>query len=604
MDKLEWISRDYEEINVAYFNLESLDALTESILNILESSSENIDKLLDKVSRICEYTIKAKKCVYTLQTAAAIAIQYHEISDVIMLSIETEISDGLEEAAKIKDLSSSFALDTHKVTFQDILHQAKDDKRICLQNSYSKDLEMPLSNRKLNEVVDQFLALSMKVDPINASISYIPQELELFSSLAKQRYPSSVLELIEKYESLVLKFSQLDMEMTSLEEELIGERWKHVFDCLGEEIEDILAHIDGQAKEGKEENELNSAKNILDYLSRILVEKLIKDDSYRRRYDRFVNRVCEVDDSEVHGKDVKIGPTSDKPPKVFKGQNFINSLDIKPIMVEGPPISIRKPRSTKDFVLSMNKDERSRLRKDSKVVIDKLLKELDTPADNKENESCSDPEQDLIEVQSFYPRMSAFSSTRTPMRVKNVFDSPNPFVTPSIKANRRSRLPMKTPTEKPMRYVPLPVTSIEPRLAKLLSLDRLPVESTLLSSKASRIPLPMRPQSRVSIRRSDSRLSVRSDSGQGSAGRPPSRLEELGLSISSRNGTRSPSVNNTPCNSLKVRPRTALGSMSAIKPNTPSYAELNPLSMKIRGKGSKGKASSTQRYRSVSCNDF
>ncbi|QPG76256.1 hypothetical protein FOA43_003642 [Brettanomyces nanus] len=399
-----WVSKGYEEINIVCFNLETINQLTDSILRILDTSTDNIDFLLSTVSSICEFTVDANKSIQILKAIATIGIRYNEISNSIMSSIEAEIATGFEEVLQLKTQMDVFIKeDGYKITLNQILSQQAHTYK---EGVGSSDMKLPLFDKDVAATVKQFIRLLTRMDPISVSLSYIPQELKMFNAISKEKYPSCVLELVGTYRKLIRDFTVLESEISELQDQIIGSRWKHIFDSLAEEFEGIL-----EGSHSKEQ--LNYANFILEYLCLILADGVIKDDDYNNRYDSLVAALSESAPSKNRSVSTSSTSSSDSSTgrRMFKGQKFINSLDLKPVMIEGTPMSIRHPRECKDFIGSLSNIDKTQLRRDSKDVVDQLMKELGVHAEDKEN--AAELAQARLQARSH------LVGSRTPMREKN-----------------------------------------------------------------------------------------------------------------------------------------------------------------------------------------
>lgn len=530
----ELIAPLHRDISMAYANVEALDGLMEEALQVLESEPESGD--LDKVSTVCETSSKAKKQLYPLKRMSDIATQYMEIKATIMETIDKEVSLCLDEATALKADETLMKPKHRKVSFEE-LH----------------DLRLPSMDSHETELLERFAALRRKAEPLKVSITYIPHALDLFSSIAKAQYPECVRQLLQSYTVLVEKYSELDSLVKTIQDRAVIGRWNQVFDGLRQQVSELFAQLPDKAK-------LSHATLILEHMGRIISEELGNEQPYVHQYDALVQQLGQVMAGKRRPRSMgqrRVVSMGTRP-----GESIIASLDMRPVMIESNPVSVRVPRKSKDLIETMDDSERTELQKSSRGIIDRLMDELNVPV--VKTDVKADPE-DAMDATVSKPQLSR--PTRTPLRERN----DNPFTTPSIRT--KSKLPQRTPVcDRQIKYVPLPVTCLDMEMSKLRVAETTP-------PRKSRIPLPIRPESRLSIQRSESRMGSRCESRTGSI-RPPSRLQALGKRISSRNGTRSPSIDSD--YSLERRPRSAMGRMG--KPVSPVFPLLNPRGLKVRAK--------------------
>ncbi|KAF6009986.1 hypothetical protein HII12_003532 [Brettanomyces bruxellensis] len=629
--QLQWISEGYQQLSIISYNLEVFADASDLVSELKQEKHDHQEtRILNTLPKIAEQVNRARKCTEVLINTSSIAMQYKEINHSIMESINKEIEESLKDVSKLNTRYTKCQFDDVSICFHDLV-SATDKLPQYGNGRYSRGLHIPLLDKETRLLTEDFACLCFKAEPISASITYIPQQLESFNRLSGKAYPSCTIELIRKYQGLVKMYINLDDQISSLWDRLIGARWQHIFQGLLDEANNLLTRMENTViVEGSKMRYVNS---ILEYLSKILQGGFVKDKALGEKYDSLVARVAgkEVnnrddgrDDSELSASPNSstrdkgnVENASSKRLSEFKGQNFIRSLDIKPVMISGPPISVRRPCSSKDLVNSLGANEKAKLKIDSKKVIARLMGELQLPPEDGTNKENMGPTSVASRVRKYEDK-----SVSTPLRSIRLPETPNPFVTPSIKNKpRKSRLPRRTPsdkkTTKSMIRSSSQITPINERPKKKASLshglnefDVLPEEADI--SRKSRIPLPLRPESRISIRKSTLGNSTTGDRrihSMGSYDRPSSRLEKLGTKLSSKNGTPSPVIGTKRLHSFSVaRPRTALcNDLDTRQKSPPTYNLLDTSHLKVRAKTSlrgSNMQGANSNIRTVSCDQL
>lgn len=633
IDSLCSVAKSYRDLDIASRNLQSLDEMDEEIINQYDGAS-----FAEKESIVRRRRVQSRigQGIDTLKSKASVGLQYQEIHDSVIQSIRDEIAKCFDTASVIEVEYRNVTFQDKKLTFQSIIDTC-DKKEVSLDghstNIIPMTLKLPTVTAKACRIIEEFNSLNAKIEPLNVSISYIPHELEAFNHAAKNVYPSSVLKLIRDYKSLSQSFSNLDKKIKLLHEELIEKRWEHVFDDLCAEAENLMDQLSHSHK--LQNSKVKYLSSLLDYLGHVIQNGLIKDGKYFHKHDNLVAQFYRIEGS---ASTISVETKTIKRPEKHKssiGENFIQSLKLRPIMVEGTPISVRKTSANINCIADMKAKDKSQIKKSSRVMIDKLMKELRIPVDEEEDKENKIPSNMDKDNNTKTPK------NKTPSRNSQA-GTPNPFVTPTIlkKQRRRSRLPQLTPTEKLQKYVPLPVVNhiMEPSLAKLVtispsvdgttnySLDSYfstPSRKQTPRARKSRIPLPTRTESRLSIAHSRSDMSINRHGSVSSTDwpefspqrissyhRPASRLEILGMSISSKHGTRSPSISSGSDTLSSLRPHTAMCNLRGSRLRSPScesnYGQkaIKRARSSLRFSGSPYGSIQGGTSRSVSCNDF
>jgi len=609
--QLEWVSEGYHDLSIIAYNLEVFADASNLVSELKQEKHDPQEtKVLNTLPKIAEQVNRAKKCIGILITTSSIAMQYKEITRNIMQSINREIEESLKDISKLNTRYTKCLFEDVSICFHDLV-SATDKLPQYGNGRYSRGLHIPLLDKKTRLLTEDFACLCFKAEPISASISYIPQQLESFNELSHNAYPSCTIDLIEKYQGLVKRYIDLDDQISSLWDKLIGARWQHIFRGLIEEASGLLARMENTVI--VEESKMRYVNSILEYLSKILEGGFVRDKMLGQQYDFLVARVSEKDANKsddgrdedrlllkspnIFNPDKKNAQNaSGRSPSEFKGQNFIRSLDIKPVMINGPPTSVRKRCSSKDLVNSLQTDEKFRLKSASKKVIAKLMGELQLSLGDDSDKENMSPNTIIMRVKKYEDK-----SVSTPLRSIALPETPNPFITPSIQNKpRKSRLPRRTPSDKrttKSTMKPSPqITPINERLKKKASLSKgistyevMPKEVDI--SKKSRIPLPVRPESRISIQKSTwekPTIVNRRIHSMGSYDRSSSKLEKLGTKLSSKNGTPSPVIGSKRLHSFSAtRPRTAMcNDIGARQKLPPNYTLLDTLHLKVRAKTS------------------
>jgi hypothetical protein len=96
-----------------------------------------------------------------------------------------------------------------------------------------------------NELYEEYLDLKTSIDPIEASLKYIPSCIETFERKYSTTLKASNLDkLVEKYEDLVKEFNYLNNEVKDLKYDLIDSRWNEIFSYLNTEMSFLIKSVE------------------------------------------------------------------------------------------------------------------------------------------------------------------------------------------------------------------------------------------------------------------------------------------------------------------------------------------------------------------------
>ncbi|ODV83354.1 hypothetical protein CANARDRAFT_25159 [[Candida] arabinofermentans NRRL YB-2248] len=651
---MNWIWKGRDEISSLNKRFEQCDQLVSTLLEQLENIMEETandprhDTILTKFSQICELTIEIKKYIIPYRKKISISNQFHELDSLILKSISSEIEECLKATKDVKEQRFLSPIRyTPKLKLETISQMMNNGSQI--------NLKLPTFNKLDESLYHNFSALQKRLEPINAALMFVPQTLESYSELAKEHYPDSILNLIDKYENLVESYQKLREESNMLKHELIDYRWEEIFRTVVNEIEQSLRELEVQLNNNdfQQVDEIMNEYDLeesFDIFKRAIAEQLVKDTDTLQRHQELSAHYIELKD-EFYMKQSRrllnlkseVSTTDSEPTlrnetctsviskkndiRIKNGTAIIDCLQLKPIMIEHNPTSPQKKKVLGDISNSSSAGSDCSVKRNSRNIIQKLLHEIG----NKENGfiSAPDPIDIIVEDIGHLDVSDSISEKHESFNATNIFNSPDPFLTPSAKLNKkRATQHLVSPINeftKPLKYVPLPVshplhtkkkqTPSPPQSIESLRVPKCPSKiptRTSYNIYPSKIPLPVRSDSRLAILRSESKLSnVRSQSSMGichrssvtqesyssnftsgldsadtrsKVERPQSRLERLGSTMSSKLGTKSPLVVTT------TRCRTSMSTPYSHIQNLKMASSSGSLGTKLRAQSSMGTA--------------
>lgn len=114
--------------------------------------------------------------------------------------------------------------------------------RFSLPSGLSPPLESPPAEKSPNEL--NLLALFARMQPLRASLDFLPMRLSMFQARAIKIFPSACAELEEKREKLEKSWNKLEKEAEDLRRELEEDRWILVFRNAGRQADRMCESVE------------------------------------------------------------------------------------------------------------------------------------------------------------------------------------------------------------------------------------------------------------------------------------------------------------------------------------------------------------------------
>lgn len=587
---IKWLMSGKNELNKVFSVIDLLEFNIHSLLNELENhDGTKTDSILDTLSTICNSNLSIKTMTYPLKVRLAVINHFNELRNEVLASVHNELlycTQKLEDLNIKKDLLG-ITNTLNNFTLKDFLQKRKENEMA------SNDLVLNgfiIISTTDSQIYSTYTELHAGLSPIAESLKIIPTALNDFFNSSKTYYKSLIKTCVSIYDDIMRLYRRYTDNLRKFKSEYILERNDLICEIIFKEINitnnqpiEVLEKIISILKPIDQNFGLSGQH-----------QKLLKDVEYKLNCIQLEENIFKTPVPKAKNN------------STFR-RNFSNpltdTLNMKPVLSVS---NMQSEQESKIFYTPKLFDQ-SVFSNENNEIIKRIKLELE-PFERDEGSNGNTP----ISDQSF----SSSSSSPETMRVKNIFDSPDPFVTPSSRNFQRSRLPVSTPLTTPRitptkKYVMLPIDE-EPRIINDWNNKGITIQKPLLryelstvikaehyseedtsndsgdgstceasqittstdskidsSPPVSRIPLPLRPESRLNLLRSASRLDVERGR-QIPSMRPDSRLANMATSISSKLGTTSPAI--TASSKLLVDRRIATRSNSVM-----TNRELKPL---------------------------
>ncbi|CDR44738.1 CYFA0S15e02124g1_1 [Cyberlindnera fabianii] len=582
---VEWISEGKNKFYEINRNVESIDSIVLQALNLLEA---NLDEekmpettVFDKLDTLSEASLEIKKShLIPLKTKIDVSVEYNDIYNLTMNSINTELENCLKKCFKIHEKRFSSPV-RHAPAFSlEIL-----TKKLLQQRT---QLRLPLLNEIDNELYREYLDLKHVVDPLKASLNFIPLRIEDFRKRYAMTNVVDSQKMEDKYEALVKEMNYLQNEVNDLKYELVDKRWSEIFSYLNTEMSFLITNVEKEVSKmgGLDDNSvfksqvfkrlkyttdiventfivINQAidENLLDV--RVMEKSNELADAWLQVKEKLPEGYIDMINDETNAApaedltsnfkklsldqattrkasdDKTTGQTEHDKRKSRYGQFLFNKMNLKTVIIESDPTSVRKPEELQHNRILTDSGKHNQLdatpskSKDPSVLTDvRKIPDLKSSLSNRT--SGASVRLSGSSTISHHTSNSALSARSSPERTSEKFMSEE-FESPvstkkEVHEETLNQLLNGSPdvfqTPAPKRHVSDP---------SVMSQSKIPVYQSYKKPRTpenfkSKIP---RPTSRVSMDRPSSRLSTQRSE------RPASRSSMAPMRSVSSLGTRS-----------------------------------------------------------------
>lgn len=629
---LDWLAEGKSKYYDIYRNIDSIDSVVLQSLNLLETNlnedSSIVDTgIFDKLDKLSELSLDVKQNhLLKFKTNVDVSTEYHEIFNTTMNSINNELENCLKKCFRIHEKRFS-----SPVRHAPIFNLEMLTKKLLQQKS---NLRLPLLNEVDNELYEEFLDLKSIVDPLRASLHFIPLRIEEFHEKHKELGSLNVAKITTKYNSLVKELDFLQNEVNDLKYELVDKRWDEIFSYLNTEMSFLISSVEKETKKlnhlkDKEEHgsietqilkkmryTCQIVESTFTLVNQAIDEKLIDitvvektnqlaerwlnakgtipeeytvyidgDDLVFEELKQFKTLSLDEDNSKKIQFDEESKET--KTPVKFKrrsraGEFFMGKMNLRPVLIENDPTSVRKPADPNNV---------------PKNVLGESLRH------NQLENSPSKPRLMGIKPQDFnkIPDLKTSLSKLPNEHILTAVDIPSS--PPVVKSDLSTMSPIvEAQTPLNQNYTPsgfsnsdddvFQTPSVSSKRTSIISSSRLPIPTKLKNSNpnASKIP---RPSSRLGTLDRESSVSKLHSDGSSSVirARPASALASTRQNQSERPPSRIGRMNKRhsmiPQTPIRVPSRTSERSISRTSDRRSLLPQPTPIKEIIERGGSR-----------------
>ncbi|RDL36709.1 uncharacterized protein BP5553_06061 [Venustampulla echinocandica] len=594
------IARFEELINVYVSAIEAL----QNRPDISTVPSEELTTVVLQVETILKEWEKIKRTLKDVKNSVEIAMEWEELWNTVLGDIGNEI-DVLSrlvfemEEKRHKSLMAESGADGMDINeLETIVEETPPSKtRLQANNRFSLHGAFPMSPSSPNTAVmaqddSSLLALFARMQPLRASLDFLPMRLSTFHARADEIFPTACEELESRRDGLEKSWKNLEKDAETLRRELGEDRWVLVFRGAGRQAQKMYESVERSVSKLKEAVDAGVHLNN----PATMGNKIESYEAKKMHYGPAIERVMSIiergvkDRLTVNGEILRLHSDMQRKWDTLKEQMSELDLTLEDIQAD------RQSQQLRDSISSMVSNDRSTLSSindtpgsspASSVVMTGLSGGLDpiTPAKNGKLRAGN---KTALPQPGGRRRNVSMPASGSQLPRKGAANRLSTFTPPTDRGSLSpARQGSATPTG---NRLPRPVSTLDGRPRWNASVN---TKDTIIGHNFKPLSLttpsphartPPNLQSSRSSMSHDSKIPLRSPLGRESSASPapettPSRMSHSRLGVRDRISSPGPYSQITLANSSPVaRPRhlTTQSSMSALTTSANRRASLQP----------------------------
>ncbi|TFB05019.1 hypothetical protein CCMA1212_002610 [Trichoderma ghanense] len=241
----------FEHLINAYVN--AIDEL-QNRPDIATVSTDDLNRAVAQMEAIAEEWGRIKHTLQNVRNQVEIAMEWEELWNSVLGDIQGELDELgrlVFEMEERRHKSLAVAASGDNVDIGDLETIVEDNPLSAarLQPSNRFSLALPMSPNSggtstLSQDDSSLLALFARMQPLRASLDFLPMRLSSFEARAKNAFPTACEELEMRHEGLDGSYHKLEKDAESLRKELGEDRWVIVFRGAGRQAQKMHESVE------------------------------------------------------------------------------------------------------------------------------------------------------------------------------------------------------------------------------------------------------------------------------------------------------------------------------------------------------------------------
>ncbi|RYC57412.1 hypothetical protein CHU98_g8797 [Xylaria longipes] len=262
-DDVEWAAaggrEGYEEVEGAITRFEELINVYVTAIEAMQSrddianvSNEDLQEAVTQMELIMTDWTKIRRTLNNAKGQVETAMEWEELWNMVLGDIQNEMDDlsrlvfEMEERRHKSIMAVSGADGVDIGDLETIIEETP--PAVVRNNRYSVPA-FPLSPSSpgtpaLTQDDSSLLALFARMQPLRASLDFLPMRLSVFEARASSAFPSACEELEARRVGLEASYKKLEKDADSLRKELGEDKWVLVFRGAGRQAQKLVESVD------------------------------------------------------------------------------------------------------------------------------------------------------------------------------------------------------------------------------------------------------------------------------------------------------------------------------------------------------------------------
>ncbi|KAI0516809.1 KAR9-domain-containing protein [Xylaria bambusicola] len=242
------ITRFEELINVYVTAIEDMQGRSD----IASVSNDDLQKAVTQMELIMGDWTKIRKTLNNAKGQVETAMEWEELWNMVLGDIQNEMDDLSRlvfEMEERRHKSIMAVSGGDGVDIGDLETIVEETPPAVVRNNRFSVPAFPLSPSSpgtpvLTQDDSSLLALFARMQPLRASLDFLPMRLSVFEARASQTFPTACDELEMRKEGLEASYRKLEKDADSLRKELGEDKWVLVFRGAGRQAQKLVESVD------------------------------------------------------------------------------------------------------------------------------------------------------------------------------------------------------------------------------------------------------------------------------------------------------------------------------------------------------------------------
>lgn len=316
-DDVEWAAaggrEGYEDVENAIHRFEELinvyvtaieDVQCRNDINVV--SSDDLQKAVTQMESILTEWAKVRTSLKTAKSQVEIAMEWEELWDTVLGEIQNEMDELTRlvfEMEERRHKSLMAAAGGDNLDMGDLQTIVEETPPAGARNSRFGLPPFPLSPASpatptMTQDDGSLLGLFARMQPLRASLDFLPMRLSVFEARASRSFPTACEELDERKTSLEASYKKLEKDAESLRKELGEDRWIVVFRNAGRQAQKMIESVERSVAKLREA--VDSGMHLTN--APTLGKRIEGYEAKKMHYGPAIERVLSIIDGGVKGR--------------------------------------------------------------------------------------------------------------------------------------------------------------------------------------------------------------------------------------------------------------------------------------------------------------